>query len=276
MRILKRVLVCCLGWILCGCSSLLYYPSRGLYVNPSKLTPPPEEHQFLLEDLQIHGWIFRARTQPAKAMVLFFHGNAQNRSAHFLSLFWLVEAGYDLAIFDYPGYGQTGGQPSPKSTVQMARAAMKYVQQQNKSNRWIVYGHSLGGAIAMRAVWEERESLRPNLLVVDSSFLSYRTAARRLVAKSPWTWVLQPVAWLLMNDTWAPGQRIGDLNGIPLVVTHPRNDEIIPFDLGEDIFSTASEPKQFWPKENMSHNNLFSGPDGEVLKQKLLLEFSRL
>ena len=85
-----------------GCSNLLYYPTRDLYVDVKELKPAPEEHQFVLKNgLDVHGWYFHSPIPP-KAVVLFFHGNAQNRSSHFTSLFWLVEKGYDLAVFTSP------------------------------------------------------------------------------------------------------------------------------------------------------------------------------
>jgi pimeloyl-ACP methyl ester carboxylesterase len=260
--------------VVTGCSSFLYYPSRALYVNVSKLTPPPEDHEFESDGIKIHGWYFRAQDKAhpgeSKGVILFFHGNGQNRSSHFISLYWLVTKGYDLAIFDYPGYGQTAGSPSPKNTVRMARDAIQYVHKMDPKKKFIVYGHSLGGAIAMRAVWEERKSVRPYVFVVDSTFLSYQKAARKILSKSAWTWLLQPFAWLFLSDKWAPGDRVGDLDGIPIIVAHSRGDEIIPFTLGEEVFAKAHEPKQFWPRDKVSHNGIYDGPDAEAMKQKLL------
>jgi fermentation-respiration switch protein FrsA (DUF1100 family) len=93
------------------------------------------------------------------------------------------------------------------------------------------------------------------------------------MAKSTWTWLFQPVGWLTMSDYWAPGDRVKDLAGTPLVVIHSKKDEIIPYDLGEKIFATAGEPKLFWSKERGGHNQTFDGPEGEALKGKLLQAF---
>jgi uncharacterized protein len=249
---------------------MLYYPTRDLYVDVNILKPQPEEKTFHLKSgLKIHGWYFHSPVPP-KAVVVFFHGNGQNRSIHFGSLFWLVEKGYDLAIFDYPGYGQTEGAPSPETTVEMGKEALRFVHAANPKLPLVVYGQSLGGAIATRSVWELRNEFLPALLVIDSSFLSYRKVGQKIMSKNVLTWLFQPFPWLVLSDTWAPEARIKDLAGTPILVIHSRQDDIVPFSLGEETFAKAAQPKLFWIKEKGSHIQTFSDPDGQPLKEKLL------
>jgi pimeloyl-ACP methyl ester carboxylesterase len=254
-----------------GCSNLLYYPTRSLYVDMNKLKPLPEDVSFEIEKGQsIHGWYFQSKNIRPRSVVVFFHGNGQNRSAHFYSLHWLLKEGHDLAIFDYPGYGQTEGQPTPQNTVKTAMGAINYVHRLKPELPMIVYGHSLGGAIAMRAVWELRLEFLPKILVVDSSFLSYQKTARAIMAKSPWTWAFQPFSAFLFSDEWAPTHRVSDLAGTKIIVIHSKKDEIIPFSMGKEVFETASFPKEFWQKEAGGHNETFSDPEGAMLKVRLL------
>ncbi len=268
---LRLFLLINLHFFLTGCAGLLYYPTRTLYVDPQKLNPAPELVKFELnKNIEIHGWRFKTIKPPARAVILFFHGNGGNRSGHFTTLYWIIKHGYDLVIFDYPGYGQTRGDPTPESTVQMGKAALRYVHAQYPSLPLVVYGQSLGGAVAMRSVWEMRQEIPTQLLIVDSSFLSYKRAARRVMAKSWLTWALQPLAYILFSDRWAPGKKVAELSGIPLIVIHSRTDEIIPFDLGEEIYNTAREPKEFWIKERGTHNEPFAGEDGPALQARLL------
>ena len=89
-----------------GCTSLLYFPTDYMYLDPAKINASPQEHELTLSSGdKVYGWYFKAQQQPARGVVLLFHGNGQNRSAHYLSLYWLTEKGYDLAVFDYPGDG---------------------------------------------------------------------------------------------------------------------------------------------------------------------------
>lgn len=256
--------------VVTGCSSVLYYPTRHIYVDLKKLNPAPEEKQLQLDDKVVsHGWFFKAQGGPSKGTILYFHGNGQNRSAQFLNLYWLVREGYDLAIYDYPGYGQTAGNPTPESTVKMAMAALRATHAELHGKPLIVYGQSLGGAIAARAVWELRDEFKPELLVIDSSFISYQRAARKILARSAWTWILQPFAWLLLSDRWAPETRLQDLQ-IHTIVLHSREDEIIAFKLGQEFFNFAPSPKEFWIKEHGKHNQTYEDAEGKALMQRLL------
>jgi fermentation-respiration switch protein FrsA (DUF1100 family) len=254
-----------------GCSSLLYYPTRSQYVEVKKLAFVPKEKTLTLSSgLTIHGWHFRAAEAKPKALIIFFHGNGQNRSSHFAGLYWLVGEGYDLITYDYPGYGQSGGSPSPKNTVETAVAVLRKSQLENPTLPLIVYGQSLGGAISMRALWELRNELKPNLVIADSTVLSYQKIARKILAKSAWTWLFQPLAWLTLSDKWAPAERIQDLAGTPFLVIHSKTDKVIPYEFGEEIFAQASEPKQFWTKTTGEHGATFYEKEGHDLKKSLL------
>jgi uncharacterized protein len=254
-----------------GCSGLLYYPTDVLYMNPEKLSASFEEHEISLADgTKIQGWYFHSTKIPPRAVVLFFHGNGQNRSSHYLSLYWLIENGYDLAIFDYPGYGISDGRPTPENTVEMGRMALQYVHDLKPEMPLVVYGKSLGGNVAMRAVLEMKGKVTPRLLIVDSSFLSYREAAKEIMSKSLLTWPLQPLASVLLDDEWAVADKVSSLQDIPLIVIHSREDEVIPFRLGQEVYDKAGSPKSFWVKESGSHSDTYAGNEGQKLRAQLL------
>jgi uncharacterized protein len=255
-----------------GCSSVLYHPSRALFVDPKSLSPAPVDVQFALNDpkLTIHGWRFAASKQPARAQILYFHGNGQNRSAQFFNLFWLVERGFDLVVYDYPGYGQSAGSPSPESTVKMAAEALRTVTRERPDLPLIVYGQSLGGAVSMRALWEVRDSIQPDLVVIEASFVSYQAAARSVMSSSWMLSWLRPLTYVLIPDGWAPRARWSEVPARQVVVIHSRADEMIKFYLGEEVFRLAPSPKELWDKPTGSHNETFLGPDGEVLKKRLI------
>jgi hypothetical protein len=48
------------------------------------------------------------------------------------------------------------------------------------------------------------------------------------------------------------------LQGIPLLITHCRNDEKIPFHMGEQVYAAAAEPKWFWPLDDCRHTQGFT------------------
>lgn len=274
---IKLMMIFYFGLSLFGCSQLLYYPTDIMYVNPVRLKSKYENHEISLANgVRVQGWYFQSPIPQPKGVILFFHGNGQNRSAHYMSLFWIVKEGYDLAVFDYPGYGISDGIPTPQSTVEMGKAAIQYVHNMNPRLPLIVYGQSLGGNIAMRSVFEMKEKVKPQVLVVESSFLSYRAAARGILASSIWTWPLQPLAYLLLSDEWAIHDHVSELDEIPMIVIHSKQDKVISFSLGEEVYNKSRSKKEFLIRENGGHNETFVGKDGPTNKIQFLSILDRL
>lgn len=252
--------------LLCSCSSFLYQPDRIKYVDSSKLSHPPESSELRFGNQDVYGWYFHSTSaKPGRhsdprtsvgprALVLHFHGNAGNRTGHFARLYWMLDEAYDLAIFDYPGYGESSGSPTPQNTVASAMTAIRWAREKAPNLPLVVYGQSLGGAVAMRAVCELRHEIRPDVLIVDSSFQSYRQVARQVLAKHWFSWPLQPLTWVVLSDEWAPQECIRDLRG-PVIVMHSPEDEVIPLELGKKIFETAPLPKQWILLEGSRHNS---------------------
>ncbi len=231
-----------------GCSSLLYYPSRELFFNPHQLSLNPDElwipsgsHQF------VHGWYFHAKDiQTPKGVVVVFHGNGENLSSHYLDFVWLLFNGYDFYIFDYRGYGKSPGTPSPEGTLEDGKSVLAAIFKRNSKLPMIVFGQSLGGNVAIRAAIEVQKDIPIQLMVIESSFLSYQAAARGVLARNWLTWIFQPLACLVISDSMAPKEQIAKISPIPLVVIHGDRDQIVNFSLGQELYQLAQEPKEFW------------------------------
>lgn len=261
------------GTLLTSCSSVLYYPSRTKYVNPEKLNPPPKEityYENKSKNEKLVAWHFTAN--KPKATIVIFHGNAQNVSSHFMAMHWAIAKGYNLFIFDYPGYGGSHGEPTPKNTVESGLYATKYVRKHWPDLPMIIVGQSIGGAIAMRTLIELKEHQNICAAVIDSSFLSYKEIARRVLAKNWLTWPFQYLAYILLSDRHAPGKRVAEISPIPILVVHRKEDPVIPVELGEEVFKQAKEPKQLLILSGQGHINSFTGPDHQY-SQKQFLDF---
>jgi fermentation-respiration switch protein FrsA (DUF1100 family) len=246
-----------LGTLLGGCSSFLYFPSRGVYSDPARAGYPPEDVTFTSADgTKLHGWYFKGRgRRPAPALVVQFHGNAENLTTHFANLIWLVDEGYDLFTFDYRGYGSSEGQPNPEGTVRDGLAALAWAKVRGKP--LIVYGQSLGGAVALRSVgeWEDRAAVK--LIVAESTFRSYRSVGRSVLRKSWVTWPFQWLSYLVLSDAWGPARTLERLPPIPLLVIHGDADTVVVPQMGRDLFADAREPKEFLNVPGGGHTNSF-------------------
>lgn len=241
---------------LSSCSSLLYYPSDEFFYPPEKFNLKPEDVWFESENGdKIHAWLFRASRTPVLGTLVFFHGNAQNLTAHFAHLSWIPAEGYNYLIFEYPGFGLSPGVPTPENTVLAGRAAIRWVHK-NVDPKPIVFAQSLGGAIAQRAVLDVKEEIPLRAVVLDSTFTSYQEVARKKLATSWLTWLLQPLSYVVLSDKWA-AQDIEKISPVPVLVIHGQADHIVPPEMGEKIYERLKEPKEIWRLEKGLHTDMF-------------------
>ncbi len=254
--------------LITACSSFFYYPTRGQYYDPAKI--PLKYEQIFIQPSngkKIHAWYFPAEG-VIKGTILFFHGNAENLSSHFVSLYWLPAFGYSYMIFDYPGYGESAGSPTPESTVESGKEVLKWLALQHKESPLFIYGQSLGGNIALRVALEMKDQIPLKAVIVDGSFASYKAVARSILAKHWLTWILQPLTYLVLSDKYAPDD-VAKLSPIPLLVIHGEKDPVIPVEQGKKLFEKASEPKSLWILPFGFHGDAFF-TENKIYRQKFL------
>ncbi len=261
------LLIC---YLLTSCGGLFYYPDNRLYVDVKKLEIQPQQIELKTTDnKKFFGWYFKASDHPL-GKILFFHGNAQNRSSHFYSLYWILKNNYDFFIFDYPGYAESEGTPSQASTTDAGTKALEWLVHTEPTIPFIIFGQSLGGNIALFTAAQNKALVKPCLIAVDSSFKSYRKVAQRVLAKHWLTWPFQGLSYLLVQDSFSADDRITEIAPTPLLVFHSREDPVVAYENGEDIFASALEPKQFFQVPGMGHILSFTGPDHENFRKIFL------
>ena len=216
-----------------SCVHLPNIPGRQLVATPKQAGLDYETVSLVTADgVKLHGWFVPA--QQARRTVLFFHGNAGNISHRLENLAIFHQLGLNTLIIDYRGYGLSEGRPSETGLYRDAEAALQYLQETRgiSAADIIVFGHSLGGAVA--AWLAARHPL--GALIIESSFTSIPAIAADLY---PWL----PARWLtrLHYDT------LGNLQAVssPVLIIHSPEDEIIPFHHGRRLFEVANPPKQF-------------------------------
>lgn len=225
---------------------LAYYPqigreiestprAHGLDYEPLTLATPDGE--------RLDAWFVPA--PQARGVVLFLHGNAGNMSHRMNSVLMFHRLGYSVLIFDYRGYGRSSGKPSEHGLYRDAQAAWDYLVRQRSvaPARIVVFGESLGGAVAAWLVAHERAGA----LVLSSVFTSAPELAADLY---PWL----PAKWLvrMRYDTRAALAQVR----CPVLVAHSPGDEIVPFRHGQRLFEAAAQPKVFLPLAG-GHNDGF-------------------
>jgi len=195
------------------------------------------------DDERLHGWYVPAT--GSKGVVVFFHGNAGNISHRLDSIEIFHQLKLDTLIIDYRGYGESSGRASEQGTYLDAQAAWDYLVDERgiPANRIIVFGRSLGGAIG---AWLGTQHT-PAAVIIESSFTSGVDMARRLYPFLP--------VRLITRLRYPVAEYASRLN-CPVLVVHSRNDEIIPFAMGQSIYAAVKHQKSFLELSG-DHNNGF-------------------
>lgn len=244
-KIVKKIFPFAACLLLAGCTHLFFQPSGGVFSDPSADGLKYEAIKFNSGDgTPLTGLFFPASGEPL-ATVVHFHGNAQNMTAHYPYSAWLAREGYNVFIFDYRGYGASGGKPSLGGLVLDGKAALAQALKLPgaKPDRVIILGQSLGGAIAAAAAGEAGFS--PAAMVLEGTFYSYKGVASAALRRHWLTW---PALWLppfAVSGEHSPADNIGRID-CPKVFIHSLKDSRVPFAQGKKLFDAAPEPKEFW------------------------------
>jgi pimeloyl-ACP methyl ester carboxylesterase len=216
--------------------SQVYHPTRTLEASPAALGRAFEEAHFRAADgVPLHGWFFPAETSSARGRFAFLicHGNGGNISHRLELCAALLGTGANVLVFDYRGYGRSGGRPSEEGTYRDAQAAHGWLRARGFEAAHILpYGESLGGAVAAELALRERVGG----LVIQSAFTSIADIGAELF---PWL----PVRWIqtIRYDT---REKLGRVT-VPVLVLHSREDDLVGFHHGERNFAAVRGPKLF-------------------------------
>jgi len=217
-------------------SRYVYYPDKNVDILPSQMGMAFEDVSLRTGDGEtLGGWFVPAATSNAStATVLFCHGNAGDMGDRVGSIRTFHDLGFNVMIFDYRGYGTSSGKPTEKGTYLDAAAAWGYLVKERGTapDRIVIFGRSLGGAVAARLAAQ----VKPGALILESTFTSARDMAAQMFPYLPVRWLAR-----FRYDTLAA---IKDVR-CPVLVSHSRQDEMIPFSHGRRIFGAANEPKKF-------------------------------
>lgn len=260
------------GLLLGGCNSLFYYPDQIRYSSPEQYNLWHEEVNFTSQDgTRLHGWFIKAAGRP-KGTIVYFHGNGTNITDHISFVRWLPKAGYSVFLFDYRGYGRSGGTPDRGGVIEDGVAAINYVRGRKdvNSERLVIYGQSLGGAVAISAL-ARAGHLGVSALVAEGAFHSYREVVRMKLADSVLTWMFQyPVAYLLFSGDYDPIEDMPVLFTVPFLVIHGEKDSTVPLEAGQALFDGfVGIDREMWVIPGGRHLAIFT-PTGSPWRQKLL------
>lgn len=198
------------------------------------------------EPVRLHGlWLDQDPGRAPAPVLLYLHGARYDvrGSAHRMRR--LHGLGFAVLGIDYRGFGQSSeGLPSESMAIEDARAAWDWLARTYPERPRYVFGHSLGGAIAV-ALASEVDDARG--LIVEGSF----TSIPDLVETFKWGWLpLGP----LITQRFDAATRMRAVRA-PVLVVHGSDDTLIRPDLGRALYEQAPGPKRFVLVEGGSHHS---------------------
>jgi hypothetical protein len=235
-----------------GCIALLMSLERFLIFHPQTaaawLAPEPlrvEDAWFTLANgSRIHAWW--CPTEGAERVVLYSHGNAGNLSFRRDAIrAWQQHARVSVLIYDYPGFGQSEGRPYEVGCYAAGKAAYDWLRQEKQVDpqRIVLYGKSLGGAIAVHLATTEK----CEALVLYSAFTSIPDLGQGMFP-------VFPIRWMVRTQ-FDNASKLAQYRG-KLVVGHGLADSLVPCAHGRQLFAScpaAAERKKLLLYEGVGH-----------------------
>ncbi len=245
------ILIAAIGVILASCAGVLVYfrlNENAIVFHPEKgpLAPPAASLELDSRDVKFNstdGVALVARLIPppptvlpeTAGWVLYFHGAGANVGIAGYNEAWAQfrKLGLGVLAVDYRGFGESAGEPTEAGLYRDADAAFAYLTRTLgvATNRILIYGYSLGTAVAIDL------STRVTVagLLMEGAFLS---VPRRGAELYPYL----PVNFMMRNR-FASEEKIARV-GMPKLFLHGRDDQDIPVAHGEALYALARPPKQ--------------------------------
>jgi dipeptidyl aminopeptidase/acylaminoacyl peptidase len=246
-----------------GGNQLFYLPTRDEPQTPAQWGLKYESVNFSSADgTNLHGWFVPPKSGKPKGTIVFSHGNAGSLGHHLGFVMWLAEAGYNILMYDYRGFGRSGGSVDRRGMINDVKAAFAYTGKRPDvdSRRLISFGHSLGGAKSVTALGEQPvKGLRA--VVIDGAFASYQSMARLIGGQ---------LGASLISDELSPKDYVEKLSPVPLLVVHGVRDEVVPFAQGRQLFDSAKQPKTLFEVKAGRHGDSLARDGGDFRKRMLV------
>jgi uncharacterized protein len=256
----KAVLTGLLGaLLLSGCTTLFMWPDREQRSTPAALGLDHRDVWLQTGDgYRVHAWHLQAE-RPRRGLILFLHGTTRNNSAYVKSVAWLTEHGFDVFMFDPRGYGQSEGNAEITGAHRDVDTALAYLANQ-ACGELIVFGQSLGAAMAIYTVANAAAKHCVRGVIADSPFGSYRAVARDQVPKKWWTWLLRGPMTYLVSERFSPVRFVAGISPSPLLLVHGEADALIPARHSRRLFEAAAEPRELWLLPDVAHVDMIRDP----------------
>jgi pimeloyl-ACP methyl ester carboxylesterase len=198
--------------------------------------------------IRLHS-LWAENADPAAPVLLYLHGARRDVGRNTYRVEQIRGLGFSVLAVDYRGFGNSTDElPSQAGVVEDAAAAWQWLERHRPDRARYLYGHSLGGAVAVQlaaGLDGEPAATRPDGVIVEGTF----TSIGELFQTFKWGWL--PLTPLIT-------ERFDSLAAVPMIksrllVVHGSDDSLVPSRLARALYDRATAPKRFLLVEGGTH-----------------------
>lgn len=181
----------------------------------------------------VRSWYWQ-QSSPDAPTVLYLHGARWNLHGSVFRMERWIDMGFSVLAIDYRGFGDsTNLLPSEQTAYHDALAALhELARRQPDPTRRFIYGHSLGGAIAIDLA-ARSDDVTVAGIVVESSFTSIRGVLTTM------DWGHLPGVGLFVTQRFASDRKLAAITQ-PLLILHGTGDRVVPHTMSDELYAAAS------------------------------------
>ena len=200
--------------------------------------------------IRLHA-LWAGSDDPQAPVLLYLHGARRDLGRSTYRVQQMRELGFSVLAVDYRGFGNSTDElPSQAGVVEDAGAAWRWIAEHRPGRPRYVFGHSLGGAIAVQlaaGLAGAPPAEAPRGVIVEGTF----TSIGDMFSTFKWGWL--PVGMLIT-------ERFDSLEAVPrirapLLVVHGSDDSLVPSRFGQQLYDRATAAKRFVLIEGGTHSS---------------------
>jgi alpha-beta hydrolase superfamily lysophospholipase len=251
----------------------IFRPERIISKTPAEYQLPFENVYVKVNDgngknERIHAWWIPAEN-PGDRYLIYLHGSALNIGANITHARRFHKMGFSVFLISYRGYGKSDGTfPTEAQVYADAQAAWTYLVKQKgiDPKAIFIYGHSLGGAVAIQLAIDNPAA---GGLIVEAAFTSIADMARRIPK-----YRIFPLE-LIVHERFDSIEKVSRLQP-PVLYIHGTDDKLVPSEMSSELYKRTASSKQLKFIPGGGHNNSASvGGDEYLQAVKNFIDFAR-
>ena len=244
---------------LSACSYIWVQQNQLIFRPHREIKKTPADFDLAFEDLylpiqsnadhveRIHCWWIPA-DQPSDNYLIYLHGSALNIGANVSHTRRFQKLGFSVLLISYRGYGKSEGSfPTETQVYADAEAAWNYLIKQKgiRPGDIFIYGHSLGGAVAINLAISHPEAKG---LIIEATFTSIADMGRQSKL-----YRLLPLG-LITHQRFDSIKKVNRLQ-VPVLYLHGTEDRTVPPEMSRELYKHTTSPKQLIFISGGRHNN---------------------